>query len=65
MSESLSVLVVAQWVGRDRCGLIPRRTTKRKDVWMSGKQEEWYMVGVVWWGFARGNVWGVALGMNP
>ena len=29
-----------------RGGLIPSRTAKRKEVWMSGKQGEWCMTGV-------------------
>ena len=30
----------------------------KKKVWMSGKQGEW-------WGFVKGNAWGIAQGMNP
>ena len=32
---------------------------KEKEVWMSGKQGEFSRIGV------KGNIWGVAQGMNP
>ena len=41
-----SMLVVTQWVGHRRDGLIPCKTVSGKEVWMSGKQGEWCRIGV-------------------
>ena len=38
-------------------GLIQRKNVSEKEVWMSGKQGEW-------WRFVRWNAWGIARGMN-
>ena len=57
-------LVVVQWVGHGRDRLILKECLKKRSLDVR-QARRMVQDRSEWWGFVRGNAWGVARGMNP